>query len=140
MITILDAAAYQAIFQSLVDSIVPLSVCVVLPVLVVLMVIRRSRHETDKRAEVMIKAIENGASVNSSFFNVNEKKKTPREKLLNKLLAGCVVLLLGVASATTSWFVFDDILRHVMIIGGACFVAVGVALLISYGVGKKILD
>ena len=48
--------------------IVPIGICVVLPVMLVWLVTRVRRNEFDKKAEVMIKAIESGATIDSDLF------------------------------------------------------------------------
>ena len=50
------------------DIIVPIGICVVLPVMLVWLVTRVRRNEIDKKTEVMLKAIESGATIDSDLF------------------------------------------------------------------------
>ena len=51
--------------QFLEGILIPLGVCVVLPVLVVWLVMRKKTNETNRRTEVMLAAIEKGSDVNA---------------------------------------------------------------------------
>ena len=48
--------------------IVPIGICVVLPVMLVWLVTRVRRNEIDKKAEVMIKAIQSGVTNDSDVY------------------------------------------------------------------------
>lgn len=67
--------------------IVPIGICVVLPVMLVWLVTRVRRNEIDKKAEVMIKAIESGVTIDSDLFKeAPKKRKSTKERLLNRLI------------------------------------------------------
>lgn len=51
------------------DILLPIFICVVLPVMIVWLVTRAKQNETNKKAEIMLKAIENGACI-TSFMGV----------------------------------------------------------------------
>ena len=58
------------------DIIVPIGICVVLPVMLVWLVTRVRRNEIDKKTEVMLKAIESGATIDSDLFKEAPKSLT----------------------------------------------------------------
>ncbi len=129
------------------NILIPLGICVVLPVLVVWIVARTRKNETDRKAEVMLKAIEAGATVDMNQFNTEKKApKTIKQDLLEKLNGACITFLMGIAfialfvwneygSGVPRGFFFADM----MPVAGVVMMAVGVGLFISYFAGKKML-
>ena len=80
------------------EIIVPIGICVVLPVMLVWLVTRVRRNEIDKKTEVMLKAIESGATIDSDFFKeAPKKRKSTKERLLNRLICGCAASIIGAA-------------------------------------------
>ena len=47
---------------------VPIFICVVLPVTIVWLITRARQNETNRKTEVMLKAIEAGATVDANLF------------------------------------------------------------------------
>ena len=66
----------------LIEILVPLGVCVALPVLIVWLVTRVRKNETDRKAEIMLKAIEAGTPVDPTVFNDNKKKSVKKDLLV----------------------------------------------------------
>ncbi len=129
------------------EFLIVVSVCVILPVLIVWMVMRAKKNETDKKAEIMLKAIEAGVPVDMEQFN---KKRTPvslKKELLDKFNGACIVSLLGVVFLTLGIIGrlnpgFNDFLigsNAFMLPAGGIMMAVGIGLFISYFVSKKML-
>ena len=126
---------------------IPLGVCVVLPVLIVWIIARTRKNETDRKAEVMLKAIEAGATVDMNQFNPEKKApKTIKQELLEKLNGACITSLMGLAFLALSlWSEFghglpDDLfMEDLLPVAGCVMLAVGVGLFISYFTGKKML-
>ena len=126
-----------------VEVIVPIFICVILPVMIVWLVSREKQHETDKKTEVMLKAIECGATIDDTdYFKSPKPNKSIKQNLLSQLNGACVTSLMGVA------FVVLGILKNNGLIDlpmpfvtmvGAILMAVGIALFIVYFVGKKTL-
>ena len=86
----------------------------------------------------MLKAIENGASIDPNFFKPAKKQKTIKQNLLEKLNGACMTGLIGIAFLILYFTgVFGDTLY--LPFAGALMLAVGIGLLISYLVGKKML-
>ena len=79
------------------DIIVPIGICVVLPIIIVWLVLKARKNETDRKAEIMLKALDNGAKIDSDFFKSPSGSKTIKERLLGRLTGACITGLLGVA-------------------------------------------
>ena len=123
--------------------IVPIGICVVLPVMLVWLVTRVRRNEIDKKAEVMIKAIESGVTIDSDLFEeAPKRRKSTKERLLNRLICGCAASIIGAALTAIGiipWMTLeDDTFAPLMIFGGISL-AVGIALFIGFFVGRKML-
>ena len=81
--------------HELVDMIIPVSVCVVLPVLVVFFVTRSGVKKNEQKMNVLMKAIENGVEVDPSLLVEVERKKDPKVRMLNNLRTGVFFMLVG---------------------------------------------
>ena len=140
-----------AVMNHFVDILLPLSIFVVLPVLVVWILMRERRHETDKKTEIMLKAIENGTQLAPDLFagskTVSETIRTKR-KLMGYLITATVTGLIGLltlAAQLVLYFVYDvwssvgDYGPLVLFICvSSILLAVGISFLIVYSVGKRI--
>ncbi len=125
------------------DIIVPIGICVVLPVMLVWLVTRVRRNEIDKKTEVMLKAIESGATIDSDLFNeAPKKRKSTKERLLNRLICGCAASIIGAALTAIGiipWMTLEDDTFAPLLIFGGISLAVGIALFIGFFVGRKML-
>ena len=131
----------------LVGTLVPLGICVVLPVLIVWLVTRTRQNETDKKTEIMLKAIEAGATIDAEFFkDAQRKQKSTKERLLNRLIWGCTTSILGVGLAALGiiqWVNWNGTTSNdsfvVPLIFAGIFLAIGIALVMGFFVGRKML-
>lgn len=123
--------------------ILPIFVCVVLPVCIVLIIGLVRRNETNRRAEVMLKAIEKGQTIDPKMFATPRKNKTIKQDLLEKLNGACITSLMGVAFLLIFFFGKEWATSFcptaLWLIAGGVMVAVGVGLFVSYFTGKKLL-
>lgn len=127
----------------LIPVLVPICVCVVLPVLIVWLVERGKKNETDRKAEIMLKAIESGSTIDPEYFKKEAKPKSAKKELLDKLSAACITSFLGVAFLVTGlcfeagkiYFAGEQI--PFFPTAGAILLAIGIAFFIVYFVGKK---
>ncbi len=126
------------------DILIPIGICIVLPVTIVWLIMRTSQNETNRKAEIMLKAIEAGATIDPNLFKVekNEPKST-KERLLKYLIAACVTMFPGLVlfaialfSCIKLGFVFPDTL---ILTAGGILIAIGTAYLIVYRTGMKLL-
>ena len=128
------------------NALIPICICVVLPSLVIWLIGRVKQNETNRKAEIMLKALDNGAKIDSDFFKSSSGSKTIKERLLGRLTGACVTGLIGVAILTVAiymrctleWAKNDEVVIITTLLGGI-LLAVGVALFIVYFSGKKML-
>jgi hypothetical protein len=121
--------------------VLPILICVVLPVTIVWLALRARQHAIDKKAEIMLKAIESGATIDPNLLKPQTEQKSHNEKLLDRLTGACVTSLLGVAFLIGS-LVLDWDLGFVPIetsLLGGILLAVGIALFVTYFAGKNML-
>lgn len=105
------------------------------------------KKENDNRTKVLLTALEKGQDINPELL-APQKTKTSRNKwgLLTLLISGCGMTVLGIAltALATVYYCMQPVDR---VINGdffsfiPCFIilAIGIALLIGYFVGKKLL-
>lgn len=128
------------------DIIIPIGICVVLPIMVVWLHSRKDINETNKKTEIMLKAIESGATIDTDLFKTQlTPAKTIKEKLLARLTAACIVSAIGLSICITTLIlsyiggVPTWVIQDFIVIGGI-ILAVGIALFIVYFVGKRMLS
>ena len=148
---LLTADNYQVftILRNFIETLVPLGICVILPIIVITLALRTRRHEIDKKTEVMMKAIENGAQLDPAFFEsaakAGCKEKTVKDKLMGYLTAACVTSAIGLLAGIVLTIVFTSQNFWHDEPGGATVailpcpipLAVGIAFFIVYAIGKK---
>lgn len=122
-----------------------IGICVVLPIVVVLLNTLKARNETNKKTEIMLKAIESGATIDTNLFKTQlTPAKTIKEKLLSRLTAACIISAIGLSVCITTLIlsfmggVASTVIYTLTPIGGI-ILAVGIALFIVYFVGKSML-
>lgn len=131
------------------DILMPLGICVVLPVMIVWLVMRTRQNETNRKTEIMLKAIESGVTVNADLFKQRHETMTIKERLLKLLSSASVVSLIGVAilvicicmvtkNGNTMHGDAIAVLTVFMIVGGI-LLAIGLALFIVFFAGRKML-
>ena len=131
------------------DILMPLGICVVLPVMIVWLVMRTRQNETNRKTEIMLKAIESGVTVNADLFKQRHETMTIKERLLKRLSSASVVSLIGVAilvicicmvtkNGSTMHSDAIAVLTVFMIVGGI-LLAIGLALFIVFFAGRKML-
>lgn len=126
-----------------IEVIVPIFICVVLPVTIVWLVMRAKKNETDRKAEIMLKAIESGAAIDPDLFKPQKTdQRTLKEKLLGRLTGACVTSLLGivflVGGIGFGWKLNLGALPSLPLLGGI-LLAVGIALFVVFFVSRKML-
>ena len=137
--------AYKLIAEFF-GALIPICVCVVLPVLIVWIIGKVKQNETNRKAEIMLKALDNGSKIDADFFRSQSSSKTIKERLLGRLTGACVTGLIGVAFISTGIFLQNlptwnsnvEVIILTYLIGGI-LIAVGISLFIVYFSGKKML-
>jgi hypothetical protein len=88
----------------MINALVPIFVCVVLPVSIVLIVFLTDINSDNKRAKVLIKAIENNNAIDANkLVEALKKQNKSAQEILNlRLLRGCIFLFIGLALTIVS--------------------------------------
>ena len=126
------------------DIIATVGICVVLPIVIVWLINRKKTNETNRRAEIMLKAIEAGSTVDLNLFQEPQKQKSIKEKLLDRLTAAWIATLVGlpiIAFGISMYCLLDNPNPGVLMIAGigGIILAIGIALFGVYFAGKKLL-
>ena len=84
--------------HDLFQILVPIACGCVLPIVIIWLNIRQRMNETNKRTQVVLAAIEKNPDmdIEELIKKISPKKKLLKEKLLEKLLWGCITVLLGI--------------------------------------------
>ena len=107
---------------------------------------RRKMNETNTRRQIVLAAIEKNkeTDVEELLKKMAPKQKLLKEKLLSKLLWGCVISLIGfIIFGCGLWIDWcggsdPDEIHFLYFCGGVLF-AIGLGFLIYYFVGKRLL-
>lgn len=129
-----------------IDVLIPISVYVILPILIVWITSRVRQNETNRKAEIMLKAIEKGSQIDPGMFETKKSRKTIKERLLEKLTGACVTSLMGIAflllALIPQWPGDQNMNDNelLFLLAAGILLSVGIALFISCFVGKKLMD
>ena len=122
----------------MVEVLVPIFVCVVLPCVIVWLTSKTRRHELDRKTELALKAIESGAQIDPNFFSKAESAKTLKERIFSRLTTGCTLSALGLALFGVALFVKDAITSYFYVpLGGCILLLLGIAYIVTYFIGRK---
>ena len=129
------------------NILVPIFICVILPIAIVWLITRARQHETDKKTEIMLKAIESGTPVDPDMFKTKQPRtRGIKEELLDKFTGACVTSFMGIAFLVIGFLnqnnpgMFKGLwFMETSSFAGAILLAIGVALFLSYLVGKRTL-
>lgn len=123
----------------LVELLIPLGVAVVLPIAVVAIVFKSAMASERNRKEIILAALEKNPNLNVEDLVKRMKKseKLIKEKLLARLEHGCLCCLMGVAFVLL--YFFPSVQNEFLIIAGTALIAIGIAFLVGYFVGRRML-
>ena len=131
----------------LVQLLVPISICVVLPVMIVWIVAKARAQEVNKRTEVILAAIEKNSDldVDKFFQKMSPEKHTIKERLLAKHQNGLIMTVIGGSGliGCIAWLLFlpyDEFVVFVMSVVFVALLAVGIGFFVNYKGGKKMLE
>ena len=124
----------------LVQLLVPIGVAVVLPIAIVAIVFRSALASERNRKEIVLAVLEKNPDIDVEQLMKNLKKseKLIKEKLLARLERGCLCCLMGVAFMLLYFFLGVQS-EDLIVVVGAALIAVGIAFLVSYFVGRRML-
>lgn len=131
---------------TLVESIVPVFVCVLMPALIVWLCIRPRINETNKRAQVLLSALERKDDIDLTTLVglLNSQRKSPKEKQQMRLTRGCICCCVAIAL-----FIYIAVIQNMegidvdiddvsaFLLTGFVLAAVGIAYIIVYFLCKK---
>lgn len=125
-------------------TLVPIFICVVLPVSIVLIVFLAAMNSDNKRAKILIKAIEvgNGIDADRLAEALRKPQKSARELLNLRLLRGCIfgfvglaLIIVGLVNLANGTELSADPVTIPMMIGAPC-IAIGLSYIIVYFVTR----
>lgn len=133
--------------EELVTIMVPLGICMVLPLGITALIVWEKRSKDNNRKEILLSALEKNPNVDIEELlkKFNPPTELIKEKLLKKLLWGMIFLFAGIGLIVTAivaglsgGWTSDTI--YGMAAWGAAALAVGIGLLANYNIGRKMLD
>lgn len=137
----------EYVINNLVNALVPIGICVVLPIIVVRLITRERINRDNMRKDIILAAMEKNTDIDveEMMKKLNGPKKLLKEKLMTKLLFGSVLvsfsILVYVAMIVyMCLFEFDKSMFIALSFAGVPSLAIGMAFLINYFIGKKMLS
>lgn len=130
----------------IITMLIPIACGCVLPIMVIWFEVRRKMNETNQRTQIVLAAIEKNPDMDIEEWmkKISPKKKLLKEKLLSKLLWGSLAAMIGLGFiGFGAWLGYvggggsDDPMASVCI--GLILLAVGIAFLLNFVIGKKML-
>lgn len=142
---------YPEILETIVESLVPIAIVVVLPIVIVWLYYRNKQLEATKRSEIVMAIIEKNPEVNVQEFlsKLNPPKKSYKEQLMTRMhwemLWGTICLIGGTITilaiiALSILLSFDKGYIAIGSVFGAVPLAIGCGLLVAYNNAKKTLN
>lgn len=128
-------------FEDLTELLVPIGVCVALPISIVYLILKRKIISENNKKEIILAALEKNADVNIEELvkKTSAPDKLLKEKLLKKLQWGLMTVVLGIGLLIYAILVRPDVDLRLYVIGSVALLAIGVSLLFTYLFGKKML-
>ena len=118
----------------------------ILPIFAIWMGVRKEMNEANTRMQIVLAAIEKNPDMDLEELmkKISPKKKLLKEKLLTKLLWGGIIAFLGIGLigfCTVQGYIggMNSTDLQVFILAGVVLSGVGIAFLVNYFVGKKML-
>ena len=139
------------ILESIIKSLVPIAIAVVLPIIMAWLSYRNKQHETDKRSEIVTAIIEKNPDIDVQEFldKLNPPKESYKEKMLKimhyEVLWGTICTIGGIVAIIVTITLsilqgFDGAVIPIGSVFGVVPLAVGCGLLAAYNNAKKTLN
>ena len=124
---------------------IPIFICVVLPVSIVLITSINKMYQEKKRSEIITKAIEANNCCDSEKIveALRQPRKTERQIANSRLLTGCICTLIGIVlmiCGLVCWMLgtpFESDPVEVPMMFGGIMLAIGISYLIVYFITVK---
>ena len=137
MITLLTSSVVSEVFT---EAILPIFICVILPCCIVWLTSNAKKHEMDKKTELAMKAIENGAEVDPNFFsNIKSSTKGFKEKVFAYMKTGIILSSIGIVFLLMG-FIMREMVEDAIVAfysTAAIFIVLGNAFFLIYLIAKK---
>lgn len=128
------------------EILVPIFICVVLPVSIVLIVFLTKAYQSREQTKILMKAMEVNPNIDTDRLaeSLRKRERTPLQVLNLRLLRGCIFTLIGIGLIVCGCVTYyagghtfgeDPILLPTML--GFVSLAVGVSYLIVFFVTRK---
>lgn len=131
------------ILDDLVNTLIPISICCLLPLGIIWLYYRAQMNKENKRTEIIMKALESNSNLDTDSLvkALENTSKTPQGIRYARLQRGCQYTLLGIALCVvfliSNGMEIDSDMAFLMIFAGAASIAVGISYLIVYLVSGK---
>lgn len=123
------------------STLVPIFLCVVLPVAIVAIIYWEKINSTNKRTQILMKAIEANNDINADKLAeaLSKPRKSAREILNGRLLKGFIFTLVGVVCLLIEYVGGGCCLapRDSLVVTGGVGLAIGISYLVVYFVTRK---
>ena len=132
--------------SDIIFSLVPIFCGCILPIVIIWLGVREKMNETNARTQIVTTAIEKNPNmdIEELLKKMSPKQKLLKEKLLSKLLWGSICAFLGIILLGIGVFLDykggmnpNDL--QLIYVAGSILIGVGIAFLINYAIGKKML-
>lgn len=130
----------------IIEDLVPIAICVVLPIAIVWMTTRARIKRDNLRKEIILAAMEKNSDIDieEMMKKLNRPKKLLREKLIMRLLCGSMFVGFGILTYVALAVYMRIFGQDTNMFIGLSFVAVpslavGIAFLINFFVGRNML-
>ena len=133
----------ELITPALIEILVPIGICVILPLGIFWLYYRAQMNKENKRTEIIMKALESNSNLDTDSLvkALENTSKTPQGIRYARLQRGCQYTLLGIALCVvfliSNGMEIDSDEAFLMIFAGAASIAVGISYLIVYFVSGK---
>lgn len=131
--------------KELVAILVPIFVCVVLPIAIVAIVFWAQVRNQKQKSQIIMEAFKHSDNVDinrlAKLLGSNGNIRTPRQRINRLLIAGCICIFSGIAIVLTTIFTRDPNVTidyySTELIGGSIIFGIGLAFFISFLFGYK---
>lgn len=130
----------EASIEILEEFLLPIFICVVLPCIIVWLTLNARKHELDKRTEIALKAIENGAEIDPKILSsVKSKERGLKEKIFGYLKTGIILSAVGIIFLLLGLIMREQVEDAIIAFysTAALFIVLGNTFFLIYMIAKK---
>ncbi len=125
------------VILSLSGILVPIGICVVLPIMVTWIVMKSKRDAAKEKFSLLQKAIEHGVEIDPQLLMDKNSNTSLKMRLLSKLQWGIVLIVIGLAAVFLMTFVKGWAANKELTYIAILSLAVGLSFLVTYFIGRK---